>query len=171
MTRGDQYLWGRDMLVAPVVERGATERRLYLPRGTWFDYWTNNRVEGGREIVRAVDLETTPLYVRAGAIIPAGPLRQYTEEPVDGPLQLAVYPGVDGAITVYEDDGRTFDYRKGAWMGIVARWREADRRLTLSLAPGSRMMGPARRPIQVTVIGGASPRTITFDGKPVDVSW
>ena len=76
--RGDQYLWGRDMLVAPVVEKGATNRRLYLPRGAWYDFWTNARAEGGREIDRAVDLETTPLYVRAGAIVPMGPVRQYT---------------------------------------------------------------------------------------------
>ena len=72
-------LWGRDMLVAPVVEKGATSRRLYLPKGAWFDFWTNERHDGGREIDRAVDLETMPLFVRAGAILPMGPVRQYTE--------------------------------------------------------------------------------------------
>ena len=60
--RGDQYLWGRDLLVAPVVEKGATERRVYLPHGTWHDFWTGERHEGGREITRTVDLETLPLY-------------------------------------------------------------------------------------------------------------
>ena len=73
VARGDQFLWGRDLLVSPVVEKGATVRRLYLPRGTWYDFWTEEPVEGGREIERAVDLETMPLYVRAGAIIPHGP--------------------------------------------------------------------------------------------------
>ena len=73
---GDQYLWGRDLLVAPVVERGAISRRVYLPRGTWFDFWTEERVEGGRDIERPVDLETMPLYVRAGAVIPLDPIRQ-----------------------------------------------------------------------------------------------
>jgi alpha-glucosidase len=61
--RGDQYLWGRDVLVSPVVEKGAASRRLYLPRGTWFDFWTDDRVEGGREIDRKVDLATMPLHV------------------------------------------------------------------------------------------------------------
>ena len=81
---GDQYLWGRDLLVAPVVEKGAISRRVYLPRGTWFDFWTEERVEGGRDIERPVDLETMPLYVRAGAVIPLDPIRQYSSEPVDG---------------------------------------------------------------------------------------
>ena len=68
--QGDQYLFGRDILVAPVVERGATSRSLYLPRGVWYDFWTNEKHEGGREIVRSVDLSTMPLYVRAGAVVP-----------------------------------------------------------------------------------------------------
>lgn len=63
VARGDQFLWGRDLLVSPVVEKGAASRRLYLPRGTWFDFCSEARVEGGREIDRAVDLETMPLHV------------------------------------------------------------------------------------------------------------
>jgi alpha-glucosidase/alpha-D-xyloside xylohydrolase len=95
--RGDEFLWGRDMLVAPVLEKGATERRLYLPRGAWFDFWTEKQLEGGREIRRSVDLETMPLYVRAGAVLPMGPVKQYVDEPVDGPLTLTVYPGASGS--------------------------------------------------------------------------
>ncbi len=79
VARGDQFLWGRDLLVSPVVEKGATSRRLYLPKGSWFDYWTEERIEGGREIDRSVDLETMPLHVRAGAIVPHAPVREYTE--------------------------------------------------------------------------------------------
>jgi alpha-glucosidase/alpha-D-xyloside xylohydrolase len=167
--RGDQYLWGRDMLVAPVVEKGATSRRLYLPRGRWFDFWTSERMEGGREIDRKVDLETTPLYVRAGAIIPNGPVRQYTGQPVTAPLSLTVYPGADASCTVYEDDGQTFDYREGAWMGIAAHWHDADRRLSLSLAPGSRMLPPTRRPLEIRVVGRTGARSVTFEGKTIDV--
>jgi alpha-glucosidase/alpha-D-xyloside xylohydrolase len=90
--RGDEYLWGRDLLVAPVVEKGATSRRLYLPRGTWYDFWTEERAAGGREIDRPVDLSTMPLHARAGAVIPIGPVRQYADEPNDSPTALAVYP-------------------------------------------------------------------------------
>src|SRR5204862_7186926 len=83
VARGDEYLFGRDILVAPVVEKGATSRSLYLPRGTWYDFWTREKMEGGREITRNVDLETIPLYVRAGAVIPMGPVKQYTWEKSD----------------------------------------------------------------------------------------
>jgi alpha-glucosidase (family GH31 glycosyl hydrolase) len=97
VARGDEYLYGREILVAPVVEKSATTRSLYLPRGTWYDFWTKQRLEGGREIVLKVDLETIPLYVRAGAVIPMGPIKQYTAENVAAPLALWVYPGQDGA--------------------------------------------------------------------------
>jgi alpha-glucosidase/alpha-D-xyloside xylohydrolase len=168
--RGDQFLWGRDILVSPVVEKGAAVRRLYLPRGEWFDFWTEERMAGGREIDRAVDLETMPLHVRAGAILPTGPVRQYVDEPVDGPLTVTLYPGADGAFTLYEDDGRTFEYRKGAWTGLAMTWNDAARRLTLALAPGSRMRPPMRRPIDVRLAGSTTTRRVVFDGRRVEVA-
>src|SRR5262245_46639701 len=151
VVRGDEYLWGRDILVAPVTEKGATRRTLYLPRGTWFDFWAAEKLSGGRELSRPVDLATMPLYVRAGAILPLGPVKQYTAEKVDVPLNLRIYPGSDGAFTIYEDDGRSFDYRKGAWMGIEVAWNDQRRRLSLGLAKGSRMLPPLRRNIAVQI--------------------
>ena len=123
VARGDQYLWGRDLLCAPVTEKGAAVRRLYLPRGDWYDFWTEEKFTGGREISRRVDLATMPLYARSGSILPLGPVKQYTGEKVDGPLTLIVYPGVDGAFTMYEDDGATFDYRRGQWTRLRSSGR------------------------------------------------
>jgi alpha-glucosidase/alpha-D-xyloside xylohydrolase len=167
--RGDEYLWGRDMLVAPVVEKGARSRRLYLPRGLWYDYWTNERLDGGREIERAVDLETTPLYVRAGAVIPHDPVRQYTSEPVAEPATFVVYPGADGHGRLYEDDGVSFDYRRGEWMGIDLAWRDADRSLSMRLAPGSRMLSPSPREFVARVAGSTETRSVTFQAEPVEI--
>jgi alpha-glucosidase/alpha-D-xyloside xylohydrolase len=161
---GDQYLWGRDILVAPVVEKGATSRRLYLPRGAWFDFWTEERVEGGREIERRVDLETVPLYVRAGAVIPLDPIRQYSSEPADGPTTLVVYPGADGRSDWYDDDGSSFEYKRGAFMRVEMDWQDAARRLRLSLAPGSRMVVAPLRLVDVRLAGGARTQPIRFDG-------
>src|SRR5262249_24455537 len=93
--RGDEYLWGRDVLVAPVVEAGAIWRELYLPRGVWYDFWMGERVEGGREINRPIDLGTIPLYLRAGAILALGPVRQHVAEKSDLPLSISIYPGAD----------------------------------------------------------------------------
>ena len=179
VARGDQYLWGRDILVAPVVEKGATSRRVYLPRhstrsgrpepvegrGKWFDFWTEQPVEGGQEIDRAVDLATTPLYVRAGAIVPMGPVRQYTSEPVGGPLTITVYPGADGAFELFEDDGTSLEYKRGGWMGIAMAWSDRDRRLTLTLVPGSKMRPPLVRDVEVRVAGQPAVRRATFSGR------
>jgi alpha-glucosidase/alpha-D-xyloside xylohydrolase len=110
-----------------------------------------------------------PLYVRAGAVLPIGPVKQYTGEKVDGPLTLAVYPGADGSCNLYEDDGSTFNYRTGEWMGLHADWDNRRRTLALRLAPGSRMLPPLRRNIEVRLAGEQAVRSIVFAGKPVTV--
>jgi alpha-glucosidase (family GH31 glycosyl hydrolase) len=167
--RGDEYLWGRDILVAPVTEQGASSRRVYLPAGEWYDFWTEERVAGGREINREVDLATMPLYARAGSILPFGPVKQYTTEKVDEPMTLVVYPGANGAYTLYEDDGLSFAYRRGEWMKTEMRWEDGKRTLTLRLARGSRMLPPARRRIEVRVAGEKSGRKIEFTGQAVSI--
>jgi alpha-glucosidase (family GH31 glycosyl hydrolase) len=169
VTCGDQYLWGRDVLVAPVTERAATVRRVYLPPGTWYDFWTEEKLEGGRQIERAVDLSTMPLYVRAGSILPLGPVKQYTNEKVDGPLTFCVYPGADGMATLYEDDGETFNYRRGEWMGLQAAWDNNNRSLALRLAEGSRVPADGR-PINVHIVPDRSVHGITFAGRPLTLN-
>ena len=169
VARGDEYLWGRDILVAPVVEKGATSRDVYLPAGRWYDFWNEDAHDGGRSVSRAVDLETMPLYVRTGAVLPLGPVKQYSSEPVDGPLTVQVYPGADGVFTLYEDDGQTFDYKRGEWMGIEMRWTDATRTLTLRLANGSRMRPPASQRISVRVAGTHTVRDVVFSGAAIEV--
>ena len=168
--RGDQFLWGPDILVSPVVEKGATSRRLYLPPGTWYDFWTEERLAGGRDIDRPVDLETTPLHVRTGAILPLGPVKQYVDEAVDAPLTLVVYSGADGTASLYEDDGRSFAYKQGDWMRTEIVWRDDPRRLSLRLGRGSRMRPPLRRTVEVRVAGEKAVRTVVFDGRPVEIT-
>lgn len=169
VARDDEYLWGREILVAPIFENDATSRRVYLPKGPWHDFWTAERLEGGKEITRAVDLETMPLYVRGGAILPLGPVKQYVDEKVDAPLSLTIFPGADGAFLLYEDDGKSFDYRRGDWMGIQMNWDDAARRLRLHLAPGSRMLPPVRRPMEVILEG--TKKEIEFAGRPIDIGF
>ncbi len=149
--------------------RARLRAQVYLPRGAWYDFWTGERVKGGREITRAVDLETMPLYVRAGAILPMGPVKQYTEEKVDGPLTITIYPGADGSFLLYEDDGNSFNYRKGEWMGMQMQWNDERRVLKLELAGGSRMLAPMRREIEVKV--GSTLKKVVFEGKAVEVGF
>ena len=110
-----QFLWGRDLLIAPVFTKGATSRDVYLPKGEWYDWWTNAKSAGGQAVSREVDLATMPIYVRAGAIIPLDPVRQYTGRAGDGADDAArSIRGADGQFTLYEDDGISQEYLKGA---------------------------------------------------------
>ena len=165
---GDEYLFGRDILVAPVVEKGAASRAVYLPKGIWHDFWTQAKHDGGRKIVRDVDLATIPLYVRAGAVIPMGPAKQYTSENVEGPITLTIYPGADGASFLYEDDGESFNYRNGEFRRLEMRWNDRQRQLTLQMAHGT--WPHKKRSFEVRIAGQTSGKRILFDGRPQTVT-
>jgi len=172
VARGDQFLWGRDLLVAPVTEKGATKRSVYLPRGNrWYDFWSEVRIEGGHEISRGVDLATMPLFVRAGAIIPFGPVKQYTDEAVDAPITLVIYPGENGTGEIYDDDGISFAHRQGGFTKIALSWHDAEKELTIKLANGSKLQPPATRKLEVRLAGQQQTRAVTFKGKPVHLKF
>ena len=127
---GDEYMFGPAFLVAPVTEQGATSRTVYLPAGAdWYNYWTNQRVRGGQTIEVAAPIATLPLFVRAGSILPVG-------EPVESTsasqklARLRVYPGADGDFTLYDDDGKTYAYEKGAGSITRLHWDDAKQMLT-----------------------------------------
>lgn len=114
----DEYLFGPDILVAPTLDEGCTERAVYLPAGNWVDFWTDTVHTGPDTVTVIAPLNTLPLFIRQGAILPLGPEMQHVgERPLD-PLTLEIYPGVkqtEYRLTLYEDDGETMDYRTGAY--------------------------------------------------------
>jgi alpha-glucosidase/alpha-D-xyloside xylohydrolase len=171
---GSEYLWGRDLLVAPVIEKGAKSRRVYLPAGTWFDWWTGEKFAGPRWIDRPVDLATLPLYVRAGAILPLDPVRQFTAQSVTEPTTLRVHPGANGSFTLYDDDGQSLGYRDGSdakaiW--ITARWDDAARRLTLEPDARMKQWPGGMRVFAVEAAGSeAEAKTVEFRGERVAVN-
>jgi alpha-glucosidase (family GH31 glycosyl hydrolase) len=128
------YLFGPSLLVAPVFEQGATERKVYLPAGGWYDFWTAKRIEGGTTMTVPVSLETLPLFVRAGSIVPTGPVKQYAAEPSTEPVRLTVYPGADGSFQLYDDDGLSFAYEKGAFSIVELKWDDTARTLHYGFA-------------------------------------
>jgi alpha-glucosidase/alpha-D-xyloside xylohydrolase len=166
VARGDEYLWGRDILVAPVIEKGAASRALYLPQGTWYDFWSGSAIAGGDEITRPVDLETIPLYVRAGAIIPTCPVKQHTEPTLNGPLTLTVHPGADGAAVIYEDDGSSFAHQAGKYHKISAIWHDREKRLVLKLVQASKSTAhaPLARTIAIRIAATGATQDTVFNG-------
>jgi len=167
---GSQYLWGDDLLVAPVTREGATSWPVYLPAGAWYDFWTGARHEGPRGVSVAAPLDRLPLLVRAGAIVPMGPVIQHTGEQ-QAELTLLVYPSGTSRFELYEDDGRTQAYTRGHHALTPIECAAAPGGVTVRIGEpsGDRAVVPAGRryllrvalaePSAVTVAGhGALPR-------------
>ena len=134
---GDEYLFGPAILASPVTTQGATSRRVYLPKATWYDFWTGAKVEGGKHIEAEAPLAKLPLFVRAGSIVPMGPTMEWsTEKPAD-PMEIRVYPGADGDFTLYEDENDNYDYTKGQHATIQMHWDDAGKTLTIGAREGS----------------------------------
>jgi len=167
---GDQFLFGPYILVNPVTEQGATSRRLYLPAGTrWYDYWTGEARDGGKTIEAAAPLDSIPLYVRAGAILPLGPdIEWSTEKPAD-PIELRVFPGADGSFTLYEDENDNYDYEKGVYATIPFSWDDAKHTLTIGARQGSFPGMLQTRTFRVAV-AGLPAKTVEYSGAEVQVS-
>jgi len=129
----DQFMFGNELLVSPVVEQNAHSRKVYLPKttGRWSDFWTGERYDAGQTMRAAAPLETIPLFVKAGSILPMGPFLQYAAEKPADPIELRVYPGADGEFTLYEDENDNDNYAKGSFAMIPIRWNEKTQTLTI----------------------------------------
>jgi alpha-glucosidase (family GH31 glycosyl hydrolase) len=163
---GSQYLWGRDMLIAPVFTPHAASRDVYLPEGDWYDWWTNEKQTGGRTVTRDVNISKMPIYVRAGAIIPIDPVRQYVDQQVGEPAMLRIYTGADGRFTLYEDDGRSPEYLRGQGTWTRFTWHDNEERLEIE--PDPRMGGNSLSPrtFSAVFLPAGTRKTIEFSGKP-----
>jgi alpha-glucosidase (family GH31 glycosyl hydrolase) len=121
----DEYMFGPGFLVAPVTEQGATSRTVYLPAGSdWYNFWTNERFKGGQTVTVAAPIDTLPLFVRAGSIIPLGAAVENTHQK-QAIERVRVYPGADANFTLFSDDGTTYGYEKGASQITRLHWDDA----------------------------------------------
>lgn len=166
----DEFMFGRSILAAPIVDPQYTEEKIvrtnamtgwdrqltvdslqltvnfttmkmctkYLPKGAdWYDFWSGKRYKGGQTINCSTTLQTVPMFVRAGSIIPLGPEMQYVGEKAWDNLEIHVYPGADGQFTLYEDEGDSYNYEKGVYSTIPFVWNDKDRTLTIGARQGS----------------------------------
>ncbi|HEX7585946.1 MAG TPA: TIM-barrel domain-containing protein, partial [Prolixibacteraceae bacterium] len=184
----DQYMFGPSILVNPVTQRMYSlpnskeikkERKVYLPKSaTWYDFWTGKQIPGGQTIEAAAPIETIPLYIKAGSIVPMGPYVQYaTEKPAD-PIELRIYTGANASFVLYEDENDTYNYEKGKYATIAMNWNEADKMLTISDRKGDfpgMLKDRTFRIVWVTAKNGIGiepakqDETIQYSGKEVKV--
>jgi alpha-D-xyloside xylohydrolase len=175
---GDEYLFGPAILVSPVTTQGATSRRVYLPKATWYDFWSGKKIEGGKYIDADAPLEKLPLFIRAGSIIPMGPTMEWsTQKPAD-PIELRVYPGADGDFTIYEDENDNYDYAKGQHATIQLHWNDKAKTLTIGKRQGSFPGMLDRHKVNVVIVeenlgvrigDGAPTRSVDYSGDQVEV--
>jgi alpha-D-xyloside xylohydrolase len=185
----DQYMFGPAFLVNPVTEQlysgpkaraSASTRPVYLPAATtWYDFWTGQVLRGGQTIAAPAPLETLPLYVRAGSIVPLGPNVEYATQDPNGAIELRVYPGANGEFTFYEDENDTYNYEKGQYATFKFRWNDKLRQLTLTDRRGTFPGMAARRAFRVVLVkpghgaGGEltsqAEKTVTYAGKALAI--
>jgi alpha-D-xyloside xylohydrolase len=137
-----------------VVETRKKTRSVYLPAGSsWIDFWTGERLEGGRSVAVDAPVEKMPLMVKAGSILPMGPLLQYSTERAADPIELRIYPGADGSFTLYEDENDNYNYEKGVYSTIAFHWDDAKRLLTIDARKGEFPGMLNTRGFQVVIVG------------------
>lgn len=127
----DQWLLGDHLLVSPVLSADTAQRHLHLPPGAWYDFWTDEKLSGSTVITRPAPLALVPAHVRAGAVLPLGPVRQFAHDAPDAPLQLHVYPG-DGESWLYEDDGESLAHQGGDFRRTRFLMQSEGKKLVLS---------------------------------------
>lgn len=134
----DEFMFGPSLLVAPVVEQGAVSRKVYLPGGTkWFNFWTNEKLDGGQTITVDAPIDVLPLFVKEGSVLPLGEVRQNSKEE-QKEIEIRVYSGSQASFCLYSDDGKSYAYEKGEYSLVQIRWDEAQKELFIEEAKGKR---------------------------------
>ncbi|TGV02811.1 glycoside hydrolase family 31 protein [Flavivirga rizhaonensis] len=167
----DQFMFGDDILVCPVLEAGAIKRAVYLPKGTkWFNFWTNESYNGGQTIEANAPIETIPLFVKAGSILPMGEAIQYASEKNNDILDLMIYGDEDATFTIYEDENDNYNYKEGKFSQIPLTYTAKDKTLTIGALNGGFNGMPHERTFNIFKISEKSGISTTLE-KPLSVNY
>ncbi|WP_321332566.1 TIM-barrel domain-containing protein [uncultured Bacteroides sp.] len=176
----DEYMFGKSFLVAPVTDKGAKSRSVYLPANTlWYNFWNNEKYDGGQSITCNAPIDVIPLYVKAGSIIPWGPKVQYATEKKWDSLEIRIYAGADGTFVLYEDENDNYNYEKGLYSEIQMTWNDQDHTLTIGDRKGSFAGMLKKRAFKVLLMEPSSAltkaqgkevvKTISYKGKSISI--
>jgi alpha-D-xyloside xylohydrolase len=162
-----EFMFGKELLVAPVTAASVKTADVYLPAadGRWYDYWTEKPLRGAQTVTSSAPVDTIPLYVRAGSILPLGPVEQYVDEKRDSLMEMNIYPGHDGAFTLYDDEGTNYDYEGGESSTVVLTWNDRTHELLIGKRTGTFPGMPSERKFLVHVAGSTqAPQEVVYRG-------
>lgn len=150
-----EYMFGPSLLVAPVLQPGATSASVYLPQceAGWVDFWTGKSCAGGTSVEVPVSLDKMPLFVRKGSILPLGGPKEHVGDKPDGAWEIRIYPGADAEYTVYEDEGDNYNYEKGAYATFKLKWNDKAGLLTVEERKGAFNGMATRRKMKIVKVG------------------
>jgi alpha-glucosidase len=167
----NQFMFGSSLLVAPKVWEFATAYDVALPKGDWYNYWTGEKLTGGKAIQIDPPLDTLPVYVRAGSILAQSPVVQHVEEMPQGPLEVRVYPGPECRGDLYMDDGNTLAYQRGQFLRAHFTCEVAPDHLAVNMSAPEGPYRPWFKEVQIVVYGvDRKLRGLTVDGESV-TTW
>ena len=167
----DEYMLGPAFLVCPVTEAHATSRDVYLPKGaTWIDYWTGKEYTGGQTLKAPVTIDTFPLYVRAGSIIPTAPVTEYSAAQIGREVTLNIYAGKNASFVLYEDEGDNYNYERGQYSEIPMEWIDKTRTLKIGNRTGS-YNGMSENRTFIVKLSNGQTKTINYTGKVIKVKF
>ena len=201
----DEFMFGRSILAAPIVDPQYTEEKVirtnamtgwdrnkesgdrgqesvvnwqeaktavkYLPKGAaWYDFWTNQKYQGGKTVTLETSLDRVPMFVRAGSILPLGPEMQYVGEKSWDNLEIRVYPGADGQFTLYEDEGDSYNYERGVYATIPFVWKDKTNTLTIGARQGS-FPGMLQSRKFTLVLPNGTKKTVDYSGAKVVMTF
>ena len=199
----DEFMFGRSILAAPIVDPQYTEEQIvkedamtgwdrkenreerreerevdwsathsvmkYLPKGAlWYDFWTNKTYKGGQNVTLQTSLNRVPMFVRAGSILPLGPVMQYVGEKSWDNLELRLYPGADGSFTLYEDEGDNYNYEQGKYATITFVWNDKSHTLTIGQRQGSYNGMLTTRQFTIVLPDGQT-QQVSYDGNETSI--
>ncbi|MEQ8552576.1 MAG: glycoside hydrolase family 31 protein [Cyclobacteriaceae bacterium] len=188
----DQFLFGSSIMVAPVTQpmyfreviangdttnvedfEAVKAKEVYLPKGSdWYDFWTNEKLDGGQMISKKSPIDIIPLYIKSGSILPIGPDVQYAEEKDWSELEIRIYTGTDGTFELYEDENDSYNYEKGAYSITRFAWIQNEKQLTIDKREGSFSGMLEDRIFNVTFIndhGKSVSKTVKYEGEQITV--
>lgn len=177
----DEYLFGKSLLVKPVTdsitakkehlfnEQSKVAVNTYLPKGAWYNFWTDQKITGGRELEQQMMLSQMPVFVKAGSVIPLAAVPQYSTIQNFKELTIKVFPGKNAAFTLYEDEGDNYNYENGAYSLITFQWNEQAKKLTVLSRKGAFPGMLQERSFKVCVAGTRTVKNMVYKGNKISV--